>query len=136
MLPRHKSNPELPENLRWKEYEAYLHTQAKSFLQLKIVEEIWLKAQDKYPNLRYPCAGTSEDGVYYLVWAFTDIHDITFSVEVEPTGLVSWFYRNRAEFATAGTEEEGSLVIPDSMYNYLECFIRLPSEALVKGTQS
>ncbi len=110
------------EELRWAEYLLILHRRAKASTQLRTVEEIWRNAHSMHRGLRYPSAGHDEDGVYHLTWAFDDLPDVTFAIEVEPNGLVSWFFRDRAAGVTAGTEDEGVEPLPDTAYAYLERF--------------
>jgi hypothetical protein len=110
------------EELRWAAYIQHLHRRAESSPQLRTVEDIWRKAHSRHRGLRYPRTGHDEDGVYHLTWAFSDLPSVTFAVEVEPNGLVSWFFRDRAAGVTVGTEDAGAISLPDIAYAYLERF--------------
>jgi hypothetical protein len=110
------------EKVRWMRYLDELHARAVASTQLRMVERILKKIQTMFHDVRCPSAGHDEGGVYHLTWAFDDLPDVTYAIEFEPNGLVSWFFRDRAAGVTAGTEGEGVESLPYSAYAYLERF--------------
>ena len=95
---------------------------------------IWAAVVIKYPRIRYPSAGRDEDGVYHLTWAFDDLPDITFAIEVEQNGLVSWFFRDRANSIVAGTEDEGESELPEAALERLKLWEE-PRNCLISYTK-
>lgn len=110
------------EELRWAQYLLRLHERAQHSIQDRTVEGIWRAARERCRALRYPSVGRDDDGVYHLTWALSDLPDLTFAVEVDEQGLISWFFRDRAQGVTDGTEEEGAETLPDKAFGYLDRF--------------
>jgi hypothetical protein len=65
------------------------------------------------PVPRRPKVSVDDDGVYHLTWAFPDLSEQTFAIEVDQDGKVEWFYRDRTTDTTLGTEDEKLDWIPE-----------------------
>jgi tetratricopeptide (TPR) repeat protein len=78
----------------------------------------------RYPALRHPTAGRSEDGGYYLRWAFRDLPALTFSIDIDTQGRTHWLFRNAATREVAGSDDEPVERLPDEALDRMACFSR------------
>jgi hypothetical protein len=88
----------------------------------------WRKAVEQTPALRAPTAGVDGNGRYYFDWKFSDLPDLTLTLDFaapEPGApvRVDWFFRDKANDVTEGSEDDLSAV-PGVVFTYLRLFAR------------
>ncbi len=113
-----------PEELRWQKYllslDELVFSGKISFAQRKSFLDIWNKAKEKYPTLRYPVVYITDDDDIYCYWSFTKPKDIILDFSIVKNGYVDWFYDNRNNDIVMGTEEDPEEKLPDIVWPLFE----------------
>ena len=65
---------------------------------------LWERARTMFPSLRRPAAGSDEHGRLHLAWAFEDLPDQEFTIEIEADGRLDWFFRDPHQNIKTGSD--------------------------------
>lgn len=114
------------ESERWIGYLAKLRRQAIDteipYAQRDAFLSLWRRANARIAELRRPAIGLGDDQKLGLSWSFADVPGKTFTADILPDGRVEWFFRDLAHGLVLGTEDDGEIVVPDAVLDYLSDF--------------
>ena len=109
----------------WEPHLASLIRAAVTSAQMRAVVMVLLTAEAKDRYVRKPRCGYDEDGKYHLTWAYSDIPSITLAVEVNKSGTLEWFFRDRETDTTEGTDACACNVLPDAFWKRYHRFLTM-----------
>lgn len=90
--------------------------------QAQVARSVWAEVLRLEPRPRLPSIGRHEDGLFYVSWNYPDMG---LSVDIEPDGTVSWFFKDDATGVLLGTEGEPEPKLPPLFFT-LARLLRLP----------
>jgi len=126
ILDRARLRAAVGEDSRWLAYLISLEQQTRagevSTAQRGAVLGIWHAVRARLPTLRRPTVGRAAGGECYLTWAFTDQPHATLSIELDPQGALSWFFRDRQDGRQLGSDEESLTGLPEQVFELLRAW--------------
>ncbi|MBK9262626.1 MAG: hypothetical protein IPM54_22830 [Polyangiaceae bacterium] len=125
ILPRRPSPrpSNTPESERWHAYidslDARIERREISGRQREALCSIWQRARQRFPALRHPSVGRTDDAWLHLSWTYADLPGLSFTIDIDPDGHLEWFYRNVKDGKTLGTEDDLETGLSEEAMQYL-----------------
>jgi hypothetical protein len=91
--------------------------------QYNVFTNIWYKAKDLYPNLRYPAIYLLNDKLI-LNWSYIDLKGFVLTIDILQDGKIDWFYKSPIEIHGTGENLSEKLdeEFPEKCYKLFEVF--------------